>query len=211
MKKHFLSITICLTVFINLQSQDLGKTYFGVKGGYNYVFSDFTAAKTTPQHGGYIGVMLKIPFENRLHFAPQFDLNYRSMEAKTLVKNTYSKITEIQARILTLVQIDFKKPTQKENTLFVHFGPSLGFGLSGNQTKQDDATTPVSGKLKYSFSQYGRYDASWHTGFGYESTKGFRFVIDYAYGLGNMINTDEAPKLKFQAISAGIAYWFGKN
>ena len=211
MNKSFLSFLFCLAIAINLQSQDLGKIYFGIKGGYNYVFSNFTASETTPQSGGYVGLMLKIPFENRLHFAPQFDLNYRGMKAKTLVKNTYSKVTEIQARIMPLIQIDFKKPSQKENTLFVHFGPSLGFGLSGNQTKQDDGNTPISGKLKYSYSQYGRYDASWHTGFGYETTKGFRLVVDYAYGLGNMINTDEAPKLKFQAISAGLAYWFGKK
>ena len=211
MKKLF-SLLIVSILFISVGlTQDLGKIYYGVKGGYNYVLSMYSAAKTNAVHGGYAGFMMKVPFDNRLHFTPQIDINYRGMKTDTLPKSQWSKVTEFQVRIMPLLQIDFKRPKEKTNTMFVQFGPSLGFGMIGNQTKEDNAGTPTSGKLKYGFSDYGMFDASWHAGIGYETTGGLRLLVDYAYGLSNMINTDGGPKLKYHAFSAGIGYWFGKN
>jgi hypothetical protein len=211
MKKLF-SLFIAGALFMSAGfAQDLGKIYYGVKGGYNYVLSAYSASETNAVHGGYIGFMMKVPFDNRLHFTPQIDLNYRGMKADSLPKKQWSKVTEFQVRLMPLLQIDFKHPDKKANTMFVQFGPSLGFGMKGDQTKQDEAGVPTDGKLKYGFSDYGMFDASWHAGIGYESTGGFRLLFDYAYGLSNMINTDFGPKLKYHTISAGVGYWFGKS
>lgn len=211
MKKK-LSLLIACTLLMSVGfAQDLGKIYYGVKAGYNYVLSAYSASKTNAVHGGYAGFMMKVPFDNRLHFAPQIDLSYRGMKADSLPKKEWSKVTELQVRLMSLLQIDFKHPDKKANTMFAQFGPSLGFGMKGKQVKQDEAGVPASGKLKYGFSDYGMFDASWHAGIGYESTGGFRLLVDYAYGLSNMINTDDGPKLKYHTISAGVGYWFGKN
>lgn len=211
MKKFFLLLT-AVTLFVSYSyAQDLGKVYFGIKAGYNYEIANYSASKTNPTHSGYAGFMLKVPFENRLHFVPQIDFNYRSMDAKSLPEKTYSKISEWQCRVMPLLQIDFKKPDEHKNTAFVHFGPSIGFGITGKQTKQDNNGVPTSGKLKYGFMDYGQFDASAHLGIGYESNKGFRMLLEYNYGLSSMINTDDAPLLKFQSINFGIGYWFGKN
>lgn len=211
MKKLF-SLFIAGTLFMSVGfAQDLGKIYYGIKGGYNYIRTTYSAAKTNAVHGGYIGFMMKIPFDNRLHFTPQVDLNYRGMKCDTLPKKVLSKVSEIQLRVMPLLQIDFKKPEENKSTLFVQFGPSLGFGLKGNQTKQDAAGVPTDGKLKYGFAEYGKFDASMHLGFGYEATGGFRLLLDYAYGLSNMNNADDGNKMKYSTISAGIGYWFGKN
>lgn len=194
-----------------VSAQDLGKIYYGFKGGYNYVRTMYSASPTTAVHGGYLGFMMKVPFDNRLHFTPQIDFNYRGMKASTEPPAVWSKVSEMQLRVMPLLQIDFQLPEKHSNTCFVQFGPSLGFGLMGRQTKQDNAGTPTDAKLKYGFSDYGMFDASWHAGFGFETTGGLRLLVDYAYGLSNMINTDDGPRLKYHAFSAGIGYWLGKQ
>lgn len=210
MKSFLLTAAICLFVSATY-SQTLGKIEYGIKGGYSHVFSDFSASKTKGFSGGYAGVMMKIPFDNRLFFNPQIDLNYRGMNAKSLPLGTYSKISEVQLRLMPVVQIDFKHPSKNENTLFVMTGPSLGFGLIGKQTKQDGAGVPVKANLKYGYQHYGMYDASWHAGLGYETTNGLRILADYTYGLGNMINTDNGPSLRYHTVSVGIGYWLGRK
>ena len=211
MKSLLLTATICLFLSAASTAQTLGKIEYGIKAGYNHVFSKFSAAKTTGFSGGYAGVQMKIPFDNRLFFTPQVDLNYRGMKTNALPAGTYSKISEVQLRLMPLLQIDFKHPDKKENSLFVMLGPSLGFGLAGNQTKQDGAGVPQEGKLKYGFQHYGQYDASWHTGLGFETTSGLRLLVDYTFVFGNMINTDDAPGLRYHTVSAGIGYWFGRK
>ena len=214
MKKLIALIAFLISLSIFSKAQDMGHVLLGVKGGYNYSLSKYITNKSLPVkavHGGYAGLMLKIPFDNRLFFVPQMDVSYRGMQTDSLQKNVYSSIKEFHLRVQPLLQLNFKHPESKSNTLFVQFGPSIGFGITGRQIKQDNANTPVSAKLRYGFKNYGRYDANWHTGIGYETTKGVRFLLEYAHGLGDMINTDDGPSLKYRNISIGIGYWLGKN
>jgi hypothetical protein len=211
MKSFFLLLISCILFSSASKAQGLGKIYYGVRGSYSYVLAPYTIAKTEGTHGGDAGVMMKIPFDNRLFFTPQVDFNYRGMKAKTLVANEFSKITELQFRVMPLVQIEFTHPDKKENTVFLSTGPSLGFGLLGQQVKQNQNGDPVKRDLHYGFTRYGRYDAQWHLGLGYETTNGLRLLLNYSHGLGNMINTDGAGNLRYRTISAGIGYWFGKK
>lgn len=211
MKSFFLLLTFCTVISTVSKSQGLGKIYYGLRGSYSYIIAPFTLSKTEPTHGGDVGVMMKVPFDNRLYFTPQVDFNYRGMKAKTLVPNEYSKISELQFRVMPLVQIEFKHPDKNENTFFLSTGPSLGFGLLGKQVKQDGGGTPADRDLHYGFARYGRFDAQYHLGLGYETTNGLRLLLNYSHGLGNMINTDGAGNLRYRAISAGIGYWFGKK
>ncbi len=211
MKSFFLLLISCTLFTSASKAQGLGKIYYGIKGNYSYVLAPYTLTKTEGTHGGDLGVMMKIPFDNRLFFTPQVDFNYRGMKAKTLVPNEFSKISELQFRVMPLVQIEFKHPDKKENTVFLSTGPSLGFGLLGQQTKQNQNGDPADRSLHYGFTRYGRYDAQWHLGLGYETTNGLRLLLNYSHGLGNMINTDGAGNLRYRVISAGIGYWFGKK
>jgi Outer membrane protein beta-barrel domain len=214
MKKFAFLFVASLLSAASIHAQDLGKVLFGVKGGYNFNLSSFTTnktLKTKPVHGGHLGAMLKVPFENRLFFVPQIDASYRGMTTDSLQKNQFSKITEAQIRVMPLFQIEFTNPEKQANTFFLELGPSLGFGFWGKQTKQDAAGVPVKRSLKYGFADYGAFDASWHTALGYETTSGFRLKLEYVHGLSNMINTENGPTLKYMNISAGIGYWFGKK
>ncbi len=205
---------VCLLSAAFIHAQDLGKVLFGLKAGYNYSASSFITnktLKTKPVHGGYFGAMLKVPFDNRLFFAPQVDVSYRGMLTDSLQKEQFSKITEANVRVMPLVQIEFTDPSKQANTFFLELGPSLGFGFWGKQTKQDVAGAPVNRSLKYGFADYGAFDANWHTALGYETTGGLRLKLEYVHGLTNMINTEKGPTLKYRNISAGIGYWFGKK
>lgn len=208
MKQQQLLLTFVL-FFISqlLNAQDQGAIHLGFRAGYNYGLSVYKAPakiNTNAVHGGYAGVQMKIPFDNHLFFAPQVDVNYRGMTIETPVVNQYSRVTEFQLRVAPLLQIDFAAPG--ENTLFLQFGPSVGFGIKGNQTKQDGSNNPVKSVLKYGYQAYGRYDANAHLGLGYETTGGFRILAEYVYGLGNMINTEFGPELKYRTLSLGVGF-----
>jgi hypothetical protein len=214
MKKTVSLVILSILLTTYTQAQDMGKVLFGVNGGYNLNLSYFVTdktQKTKPLSGGHVGAMLKVPFENRLFFVPQLNVNYRGMATDSLQKNQFSKITEAQVRVMPLFQIEFTNPEKGANTFFVELGPSLGFGFWGKQTKQDAAGLPISRSLKFGFSDYGYVDASWHTSLGYETMNGLRLKLDYVHGLTNMINTENGPTLKYMTISAGIGYWFGKK
>lgn len=213
MKKLILLISLfCVNGL--LKAQETEKILKGVKAGYNLTFSTYKSASkldTKPFHGGYLGAMMKIPFDNHLFFVPQVDFSYRGMATDSLKPNEFSSIKEVHLRVQPLLQIDFKHPKEHSNTFFLQFGPSIGFGMLGRQVKQDWGNVPADQKLKYGFQAYGKYDAHWHTGLGYENTSGLRVLLEYAHGLGNMINTDDGPSLKYRTVSLGIGYWFGKQ
>jgi Outer membrane protein beta-barrel domain len=214
MKKFFTVCIITALFSTPAAAQDLTDIKFGIKGGYHLSLSSFITNKklpVNPVHGGFAGVMMKIPFDNRLSFTPHVDFSYRGTETDSIQPNQFSSVKEFQMRIMPLLQIDFKHPDEKANTLFVHFGPSVEFGLNGKQVKQDGANTKVNADLKYGYQQYGRYDASWRTGIGYETTGGLRLLLEYAHGLGNMINTEGGGTIKYRNISFGIGYWLGKK
>ncbi len=212
--KKFIALFLPLFIYNYTSAQDMGHLVLGIKGGYNYSLSSYTTNKKLPTnavHGGYAGLMLKVPFDKRLFFVPQIDASYRGFSTDSLQKNVYSSIKEINIRVQPLLQLNFKDPETKSNTLFVQFGPSVGFGIWGRETKQDNNATPADANLRYGFKYYGRYDANWHTGIGYETTNGLRFLLEYAHGLGGMINTDNGPNLKYRNISIGFGYWLEKK
>ncbi len=214
MNKFFSLFFLVQFFTLTVWSQDLGKVLFGLKAGYNINNANYITNKTLPvkwAHGGYGGVMLKVPFDNHLFFAPQMDITYRAMITDSLQKNEYSQITEWHMRIAPLLQIDFTNPAKNTNTFFFQFGPSIGYGLTGNQVFQDAANVPVKKKLKYGFNAYGRYDANAHAALGYETKRGFRLMLEYVYGLGNMINTIDKGTLKYRTMSIGIGYLPAKN
>lgn len=213
--KQLFTIFFC-TVILSTTSkaQDLTNILFGIKAGYNLNFSNFITTKKVPSniaHGGYAGVMMKIPFDNRLSFTPHVDFNYRGTSTDSIQPDQFSSIKEFQMRIMPLLQIDFKHPDEKANTLFVHFGPAVEFGITGKQVKQDASNNKQSRSLHYGYQRYGRYDASLHAGIGYETTAGFRLLLDYGHGLGNMINTEFGGTIKYRTVSLGVGYWLGRK
>ena len=205
-KKYWLAI---ITIF-NLQfsdAQDLGPIRKGIHIAIQTDGSFYQTTETQPTKwnvGGHAGFFLKIPFDNRVFFVPQAELNYRRFQQKQKSSGELFLINEGQLRLSPTLQIDLKQ--NGNTTIYFQFGPSIGFGLAGQQTTITNTGAEEKGKLRYGFQAYGRYDASAHAIIGLEKVRGFRFAAEYVYGLGNMINTELGPRLKYRTIALKVGY-----
>ncbi len=199
-----------LSVFA--KAQDFGKVEKGISLAFQNDGSMYEKGISYPtklQLGGHAGFMLKIPFDYHVFFVPQADLNFRQFQQKKPVPNEYFSISEWQLRLAPMLQIDFSKAEM--NTFFLQFGPSFGYGLKGKQTSINNSGIEESRSLKYGYQAYGRYDVSAHAIFGYETTSGLRLAAEYVYGLGNMINTEMAARLKYRTIAIEFGYLLGRK
>lgn len=189
-------------------AQDAERVIWALRLGYSAnqaVFKIPQTQATQRVDGGYFGLQLKIPFDNRLYFKPLVDLHYRGMKLQTAIPNEFSSITEAQIRVAPLLHLQLTGKKNKPGALFIQAGPSFGFGVWGRQTRQNNNNTPETQKLKYGFQAYGRYDFTLHAGLGIETRGGFQLHVDYNHGLSNMINTEFGPVLKYRYLSAGIS------
>jgi len=198
-----------------LFAQDLGMIQKGVTMAIQVdgsMYQNSNKLKTQFQGGGHIGFLYKIPFDYHVFFVPQADLNYRRFSLKEKTVGEYYRIQEYQLRIAPLLEIDFKNPG--ENTIFIQFGPSIGYGITGKQTTYYSSGNLILEEkrtLKYGFQYYGRYDANAHLAVGYETVSGFRFLAEYVYGLSNMINTEMAARLKYRSFALEVGMLLGKK
>lgn len=210
MKRFQATITLCFLLNF-LHAQDLGKIEKGITFALQTdgsIYQKDSSYPTRFQFGGHAGFMMKIPFDYHVFFVPQADLNFRKFQQKKPVSGEYYSIQEWQIRVAPMLEIDFNKPGS--NTLFFQFGPSIGYGLKGKQTRYNN-TQEEKRSLKYGFQSYGRYDASAHAIIGYEKASGLRIAAEYVHGLGNMINTEMGARMKYRTIAIEVGYVLGRK
>ena len=209
-KRFQATIFLCF-LFNFLHAQDLGKIEKGLNIALQTdgsIYQKDSSYPTRFQFGGHAGFMYKIPFDNHVFFVPQADLNFRQFQQKRPVSGEYYSISEWQIRVAPMLQIDLKEPGS--NTLFFQFGPSIGFGLKGKETRYNN-TQEEKRSLKYGYQSYGRYDASAHAIIGYEKTSGLRVSAEYIHGLGNMINTEMGARMKYRTFAIEVGYILGRK
>ena len=155
--------------------------------------------------GANIGAQFKVPFENKLSFAPSIMYNLRGYKVKfnglsfppdslALDNNTSFHTVELAF----LFQHDFNT---KPGHFFFRIGPSLDFALFGKE-KYNTATSTVKRKMIFSFADYGHYLASAILQFGFENKDGLFVYGHYNYSLTTMNNADGGPGIGNRA--AGI-------
>lgn len=211
MKILFSAITL-LSV-LNLQSQ----VKYGVFGGpqitgVRYVI-DEKKQESSLKIGGTVGFQLKVPFENRLFFAPSIAYNLRGYKVKKFTGKSFppdSTATDVSTRFHTvelafLLQHDFKI---EPGHFFIKFGPSLDFALFGNEKFNTINNTKVDRSMKFSFADYGHYLASAIIQFGYEAENGLYAYAHYNYSLTTMNNWDFGPGIGNRAAGVCIGKYF---
>lgn len=157
---------------------------------------------------------LKVPFENRLYFAPSAFYSMKGYKAAythfayppdTLATDNNTTFHTFETAFL--LQYDF---SSQPNHFLVKFGPSLDFHLFGKE-KFNTATGLVSRNTPFGFDKYGHYSANFLLNFGYEMKSGFFILGQYTHGIASINNADGGPRIRHRAFGIAIGKYLGRN
>ena len=213
MKILFSAITLLLTFSVNSQVQ------FGIFAGpqvtdVRYIIKG-KKQESSIKIGVNVGMQMKVPFENKLSFAPSVMYNLRGYKINKFTGSAFppdSSAIDINTSFHTielafLLQHDFNL---EPGHFFIRFGPSLDFALFGNEKFNTINNSSVDRSMKFSFSDYGHYLASAIVQFGYEAKNGLFVYGHYNYGLTTMNNWDFGPDFGNRAAGLTIGKYFKK-
>src|SRR5258705_7546451 len=162
MKILFSTIILLLTLSANSQ------VAYGLFAGpqvtdVRYTIND-KRQESSLKIGVNAGFQMKVPFEQRLSFAPSIMYNLRGYKVKfdRPVFPPDSSAVDNDTRFHTLelaflLQHDFNL---EPGHFFIRFGPSLDFPLFGNEKFNTNTNTKVDRAMKFGFADYGHYLAS---------------------------------------------------
>ena len=213
MKVLFSVLTLLLTASAQSQVQ-LGAFAGPQITDVRYIINN-EKQKSSIKAGINAGFQFKIPFENRLSFAPSIMYNLRGYNVKfkhpsyppdsMAVDNNTSFHT---IELAFLLQHDFQV---EPGHIFLRFGPSLDFALFGNEKFNTKSGSAVDQKMKFSFSEYGHYLASAIIQLGFEAPNGMFFYGYYNYSLTTMNNADNGPAIGNRAAGISVGMYINRN
>ncbi len=214
MKKIFLTASLAVAVLVcSAQVQ------FGLFGGPQVTSSKYTLngkkQDITQKYGFQLGASLKIPFENKLFFSPAAFYSLKGYKVKfnqpsfppdslAIDNNTTIHTFELAA----LLQYDF---SNQPGHFFIKFGPSIDFQVSGKEKFNRANRTVVDRKMVFSFTQYGRWGASFITQAGYETKQGLLLFAQYSHGIGSINNADGGPRIWHRVLGISIGKYLNKK
>jgi len=169
--------------------------------------------------GAMAGIGLKVPFESRLYFFPsvyyslkgyKVDFNKPSYPPTQLALNNNTTIHTIE--VAPLFQVDLSGAASH---LFIRFGASVDFAMSGTEKFDTLNTSGSTGNMKrkmlFAFTDYGRYTASGNFHFGYETSKGLMIYAAYTHGIGSLNNADDGPHILHRIIGISVGWYFAEK
>ncbi|HLF45660.1 MAG TPA: porin family protein [Chitinophagaceae bacterium] len=212
MKILFLLLSLFIVLSVRAQVQ-FGLFAGPQTTGVRYLIND-DKQESDLKTGINLGAQFKIPFENKLSFAPAIMYNLRGYKVQfnatsfppdsAAINNNTSFHT---IELAFLLQHDFNLDP---GHAFIRFGPSLDFALLGNE-KYNTANSAVDRNMKFGFGDYGHYLASAIVQLGYECTNGVFFFGHYNYGLTSMNNADHGPEIGNRAAGISIGKYFNRK
>jgi hypothetical protein len=193
---------------------------FGIFGGPQATSAKYVIKgvkqSTSYKVGFQAGAGWKIPFENKLYFAPSifYSLKGYKVEFSQLPFPPDTSALDNDTRIHTvelgfLLQVDLGN---KPDHFFIKGGPSLDFQLFGKETYNLKSNSEIKRDMPFSFGEYGRYAASMLLQFGYETRKGLFVSGQYTHGMGSINNADGGGRIRHRAFGILIGkYLAGKK
>jgi Outer membrane protein beta-barrel domain len=154
---------------------------------------------TSMKYGFQGGMLMKVPFENRLFFAPAVFYSLKGYKVKLNgaayppdVNAVDNNTTIHSVELAALLQVDLGS---KPSHFFIKGGPTLDFLLFGKEKFNLNSGTSVSRNMKWGPGEYGHYAANVIAQFGYESNSGIFVFGQYTYGLTTINNADGGPRI----------------
>ncbi|RYY98903.1 MAG: PorT family protein [Chitinophagaceae bacterium] len=188
------------------------KTQYGVFAGAQLTNAHYVLhgrqQKTEAKPGAHFGVMLSIPFENRLVFTPS--LYYSLKGFKVALTDTSSlpgvdavanDITLHSVELAPLFTIYMGKGTARP---FVQFGPTVDFAFYGRERLVLNTGRRVERQVHFSNNDYGHITAALLVRLGYETRKGVLFGAHYSHGVGSLNNNDFGPTIKHRIFGVSV-------
>lgn len=213
MKILFIAITLLSSFSVNGQVQ-VGAFAGPLITDVRYII-DNKRQESSLKPSVNAGLQMKVPFENRLSFAPSIMYNLRGYKVKFdgLALPPDSSAIDNDTRFHTielafLLQHDFNL---EPGHFFIRFGPSLDFALFGNEKFNTKTNTKVDRAMNFNFAEYGHYLASAILQFGYEAKNGLFIYGHYNYSLTTMNNSDYGPGIGNRAGGISIGKYFKRN
>ncbi|MBD0331632.1 MAG: PorT family protein [Chitinophagaceae bacterium] len=189
--------------------------FAGVQASTPKYFIRGKGQPTKSKYGIQAGVNMKIPFENELYFSPAI---YYSQKGFKVTFNEPARppdssalnndVTVRTVDVVPLFNIDF---SFNPSRLFIKFGPSFEYAVSGIEKFEKINGQRVDRKMTFSYNDYNRMTVSAIVHLGFETANGFIIFGHYAHGLISMNNADFGPKIKQRIVGLSIGKYFRKQ
>lgn len=209
-----LSFTLFITLIANSQF-DVGIFAGPQATGARYTILN-QKQKNDLKYGFQAGVGLKVPFENKLFFAPAGFYSLKGYKV-TLTQFVYppdtaainNNTTIHTFELAALLQYDF---SSNPSHLFIKAGPSLDFHLFGKESFNLKNGSSVNRSMKYSADgDYGHFSANMLAQIGYETGSGFFIFAQYTHGMASTNNEDKGPKIRHRAYGISIGKYLNRK
>lgn len=180
----------------------------------HYVIAD----EVQPTHlkaGFQTGLMMKVPFDNQLFFAPAafyslkgYKVSFRqpSYPPDTAAVDNNTSVHTLE--IAVLLQYDF---SIRPDHFYLKSGISLDGQLFGNETYHLRNGKEVKQKMKFSFGEYGYAGSNFLVILGYENARGLTIFGQYSLGLGNLNNADGGPQIRHRVFGISVGQYFNRK
>lgn len=215
MRFCFLPFLLMLIAAESLQAQNKVGVFAGAQATTASYIIHHHEQPTDFNFGAQAGVTIKIPFENRLYFAPEL---YYSMKGYKVTLNDpsyppspYATNNDTRMHYLDVgatLQYDFGV---MPGHFYLKIGPSLEFILSGTEKFDLSNGQTTKQKMPVSFADYGFVTASALLRVGYETAGGLFVFGHYDYGLASINNADDGPFIRHRVIGLSVGTYFKKG
>jgi hypothetical protein len=158
-----------------------------------------------PSVGFHIGAQLRIPFEEKIFFLPQFQYAFKQFNIK--YNNTDTASQELSIHYLEIPILLSYEPKPDQKGWFFQFGPSLSIAMKGNQKTMSAGGSTGDSAMKFAFNHYGRYEINLVANVGYKISRKIGVSAGYAYGLGSIVDDDYGPDIKPRMATLSVHYW----
>lgn len=192
---------------------------FGAFGGPQATTTSYRAQGVKQEnkfkYGFQAGVMMKVPFEGKLFFAPAA---FYSLKGYKVTFNRFvyppgptaadNNTTFHCFELAALLQYDFG---DNPSHMFIKAGPSLDFQLLGKEKFNVIGGGSVDRSMKFGPGEYGRYSANLLAQVGYETAGGFLIFAHYSHGAASLNNADGGPAIRHRAFGISFGKFFNRK
>lgn len=212
----FYLTTACL--FLSILSD--GQVQINLFGGPQFSKASYkvndSKQKTSFKPGIQAGIGLKIPFENRIYFAPSVFYSHKGYKVN-FNKHVFPPDPDASDNNVTMHTMEFAPMLQidlsdQPDHFYISFGPSLDIQIYGREKFHLLNTgESVNKNIVFGFEEYGRYSIAAIGRVGYESKNGMIIFAQYNLGLGSINNADYGPNILHRVFGISVGKYLNRK